>query len=135
MKAQNSGVWGGAPGRWSRCHGELFTSWLSFVHSLIRRLRPQVIYSPSRGMSIFALGVAIKINGLYCLANHTSRLPMRGRRNPSLLRLAIRLLFAEYPPTCFGQMPRNRDGRFPMSLGRLQSLIQHQRVGAVSLRC
>ena len=28
-------------------------------------------------------------------------------------------------------MPRNRNGRFPVSLGRLQSLIQYQRVGAV----
>ena len=58
------------------------------------------------------------------MANLTPRLPVHGRRHPTLNRLAIGLPFGQNPPTGFVQVAGDRFGRFTVSFGSPQPLIQ-----------
>jgi hypothetical protein len=56
---------------------------------------------------------------------------LRGRKDPSPIRLAIRLLFLEHPPTGFRQTTRHGHGRLSVSFGGLEPQIQIHHMSAL----
>jgi hypothetical protein len=121
-KAVNSGVWGGTPGNRScRCDIHATNVPCPFARKLT--FRPTSHLSAFLRHEHLRPGCRNQKKGLSKMANHTARLPVQGRRDPSLIRLAIGLPFRQYPPTGLGQVAGDRDGRFPVSFGSPQPLI------------
>ena len=98
-------------------------------HECVLSLRSQADVSSASHLSAFMRhehlrpGCRNQTKGLSKMANLTPRLPVHGRRHPSLIRLAIGFPFGQYPPTGFGQVAGDRYGRFTVSFSSPQPLI------------
>src|SRR5215471_2497918 len=84
-------------------------------------------------MSIFAPDIAIKLTASTAWPGYAKRLPVRGRSYRSPVRLAIGLLFRENPPTGFGQVARHCNGRFAVSFGGFEPLVQIHHMASLQL--
>ena len=84
-------------------------------------------------MSIFAPGIAIKTTASTAWPGYAKRLPVRGRRYRSPVRLPIWLLLREDPPAGFRQVAGHCDGRLTVSFSGPEPLIQIHHVAALQL--
>src|SRR5215831_18514063 len=84
-------------------------------------------------MSIFAPGIAIKTTASTAGPGYAKRLPVRGRRYRSPVRLTIWLLFCEDPPAGFRQVAGRCDGRLAVPFSGSELLIQIHHVAALQL--
>src|SRR5215813_13426270 len=84
-------------------------------------------------MSIFAPGIAIKTTASTAGPGYAKRLPVRGRRYRSPVRLTIWLLLREDPPAGFRQVAGHCDGRLTVSFSGPEPLIEIHHVAALQL--